>query len=322
LSPSLARSAREPFAGLLEGKPVLVLDGALATELERRGADLNDPPWSARVLLESPAMIRAVHLNYLRAGADIVTTASYQATFEGFARRGLDAAQSAALLQTSVRLALEARDEFLAEHPDADRPLVAASVGPYGAYLADGSEYRGDYALDESALMDFHRPRLAALLAAGPDLLAFETVPCLREARAVARLLAEFPGATAWISFSARDGAHTCDGEPVSECAALLDAFPQVTAVGSNCTAPRFIPKLIRELRRGTAKPIVVYPNSGETYDASDKTWHGVTDCEAFGVQARAWYEAGARVIGGCCRTTPEHVGAVAAWARGLWCDR
>lgn len=308
-----------PLAPLLEQYPLLILDGALATELERRGCDLRDPLWSAKVLLENPEFIRQVHWDYFQAGADCVITASYQATVEGFLRRGLTREAALALIQRSVQLAIEARDTFWrdeAHRTHRPRPLVAASVGPYGAFLADGSEYRGDYGLSEDALMDFHRPRLAALWGAGPDLLACETIPCFTEARALARLLAEFPTAQAWISFSARDGAHLCHGERLADCAAWLDQVPQVIAVGVNCTAPQYIPALIEVIQAVTSKPIVVYPNSGEIFDTEQRVWSGFVTCEAFAVEARRWYESGARLIGGCCRTTPRHIRDIAVLLR------
>jgi homocysteine S-methyltransferase len=310
----------DPIARLLAQKPVIILDGALATELERSGADLDDPLWSARVLIEAPETIRAVHLDYFRAGADCAITASYQASYEGFARRGYTAEQSTGLIQASVQLALEARAQYLAETAGLGRPqpLVAASVGPYGAFLADGSEYRGDYDLDLAGLMEFHRPRMAALLAAGPDLLACETIPCLLEARALVSLLSEFPAARAWFSFSARDEAHTCHGETMAECAAVLEACPQVLAIGINCSAPKYIPGLVANLRAATSKPILVYPNSGEIYNPANNSWTGETDCAAFGEQAKDWYQAGARLLGGCCRTTPDHIRAISAWAQTL----
>jgi len=305
-----------PLVAHLETHPLLVLDGAMATELERRGADLNDPLWSAKILLEAPELIRDVHLDYFRAGADIAITASYQATIEGYTRRGLTHTQAVNLIQKSVHLAREARDLFCAGEPLPARnmPLIAASTGPYGAYLADGSEYRGDYSLTEEELIAFHRPRMAALTAANPDLLACETIPCLCEARALVRLLAEFPGISAWFTFTARDATHTCHGEPLAECAAYLDRFEQVAAIGINCTAPKFIAGLIREIQGATTKPIIIYPNSGETYDPATKTWLGETDCDAFGEQAKEWHVAGAQIIGGCCRTTPDHIRAIASW--------
>jgi homocysteine S-methyltransferase len=308
-----------PITTILQTHPTVILDGALATELERRGADLRDPLWSAKLLLEAPELIRAVHLDYFLAGADCAITASYQATVAGFAGRGLSETEALGLIKRSVQLAIEARDAFWAD-PAArigrPRPFVAASVGPYGAFLADGSEYRGDYGLSDAALIDFHRPRLAALVAAGPDMIACETIPCLQEARVLARLLAEFPHVSAWISFSARDEAHICHGEPLADCAVLLDQYPQVVALGVNCTAPAFIPALIQAARGATSKPLLVYPNSGEVYDPATYSWHGESSCETFGEQSRQWYAAGARIIGGCCRTTPAHIRTLADWAR------
>ncbi|MDG4550684.1 MAG: homocysteine S-methyltransferase [Candidatus Contendobacter sp.] len=310
-----------PLRPLLAQYPVLVLDGALATELERRGCDLRDPLWSAKVLIEAPDLIRQVHWDYFNAGADCAITASYQASVTGFMRRGLSHAESLDLIRRSVRLAMEARDAFWREpahRTGRPRPLIAASVGPYGAFLADGSEYRGDYGLSEAELMDFHRPRMAALLEAGADLLACETIPCFIEARALARLLAEFPDASAWISFSARDEAHLSHGERLAECVAWLNDNSQVAAVGVNCTAPRHLPTLIEAAHAVTSKPIVVYPNSGETYDPARRNWSGVPDAEAFAADARRWHASGARLLGGCCRTTPDHIRAIAAWARSL----
>jgi homocysteine S-methyltransferase len=310
-----------PLAGLLQTQSLIVLDGAMATELERRGADLNDPLWSAKILLEAPELIRDLHYDYFRSGANVAITASYQATIEGYTRRGLNRTQATDLIQKSVRLAIEARTLFCAGGTvDSKRghPLVAASIGPYGAYLADGSEYRGDYGLTEEELIAFHRPRMAALVTAGPDLLACETIPCLTEARALARLLAEFPGQHAWFSFSARDEFYTNHGEKITDCAAYLDSFEQVAAIGINCTAPKFITGLIHEIRSATTKPILAYPNSGEIYDPVTHTWHGETDCNAFGEQAKEWYAAGAQIIGGCCRTTPEHIRVIAEWAKSV----
>jgi homocysteine S-methyltransferase len=311
----------DPITTILEQYPLVILDGALATELERRGCDLDDPLWSAKVLLEAPELIRQVHLDYFHAGADCAITASYQATIEGFARRGLSREQAIELIQLPVQLASAARAEFWAEPANRvgrPRPFVAASVGPYGAFLADGSEYRGNYGLTEQQLIDFHRPRLAALVAAGADMLACETIPCLVEAQALARLLEEFPGMTAWLSFSARSEAHISDGERLVDCIACLAGHPQITALGVNCTAPHYLPVLIQAAREVTTKPIVVYPNSGELYRAGDNSWHGASECAAFGEQARHWYACGARLIGGCCRTTPDHIKEVAAWARSI----
>jgi homocysteine S-methyltransferase len=311
----------DPISQALAARPFLVLDGALATELERRGADLNDPLWSAKVLLEQPEMIQAVHLDYFLAGADIATTATYQATFEGFGRRGISRAAAEELLRGAVALAAAARETFwsqLEDRTDRFEPLIAASVGPYGAMLADGSEYRGHYAVSDGELGDFHYARLAVLAHSGADLIACETLPCLREALVLARLLEEFPAVSAWISFSCRDGAHTSEGEDIAECARALEGFSQIRAVGVNCTAPQYIGELLRRMRGGTSKPLLAYPNSGQAYDPAAKRWSGAESEAPLAGRARAWYEAGARVIGGCCRTTPRDIRALSDFRAAL----
>lgn len=304
----------DPVEHILKARQLVVLDGALATELERRGAVLSDPLWSAKCLLEQPDLIRAIHLDYFCAGADIATTATYQATFEGFARRGITAEEAARLMRSAVTLALQARDEFWEASSRAlnrPRPLVAASVGPYGAMLADGSEYRGRYALDDRALTDFHRPRFDLLAESGADLLAFETIPCLREALVLAEMLRNHREMHAWMSFSCRDGQHNSEGEDIGEVVAELQDHPQIAAVGVNCTRPEFITPLLRSMRTRTDKPLLVYPNSGECYDAAAKTWTGSPDSLPFGELASLWYAEGARMIGGCCRTTPADIRGV-----------
>jgi homocysteine S-methyltransferase len=306
------------FAPFFARRGVVVLDGALATELEASGADLRDPLWSARVLLEQPARIRDVHDAYFVAGADVAITATYQATFEGFARRGIDATTAVELFRSAVRLATESRDAQWSRisHTDgAVRPLVAASVGPYGAFLADGSEYRGDYALDEDALVDWHAARFSVLAESGADLLAVETVPCGAEARAILRLLDASPGTRAWITFTARDGLHVSNGEPFAELAAEIGDHPQVVAVGINCTAPAFIPSLVRSARAVTNTPIVVYPNSGESWISSEHRWEGEATRVSFAESAATWFASGATLIGGCCRTSPQDIRELRAWA-------
>jgi len=298
------------FAPYIERNGVVILDGALATELESRGADINDPLWSARLLIENPTLIRQVHYDYLVAGADIITSASYQASFEGFARRGLTAPEAAALMQKSVDLALTARDEFLRDNPrpGSPAPLVAASVGPYGAFLADGSEYRGHYGRSIQQLMDFHRPRMAVLARSGADLLACETIPCLDEGIALLQLLEEFPSVQAWLSFSCSSPTHTCEGGSFADCAALANRSPQVVAVGINCTDPRFIESLVNIARSVTDRPILTYPNKGETYDGLHKCWIPATGTVDFAAAADVWHRSGASLIGGCCRTTPDDI--------------
>lgn len=283
----------------------MILDGALATEIERRGFSVDSDLWSAAALAERPDLIKAVHADYLAAGADIITGASYQATVAGFLRHGFSREKSVALLKLSVRLAKDARDEFWAKHAASSRPrpLVAASVGPYGAFLADGSEYRGDYDKTEDELTKFHLERLEILAAEKPDVFACETIPSLTEAKAIVRALAAQPKIPAWISFSCRDESHTANGETIEACAKFLDGEAQIIAVGVNCIAPKFVTPLIKNIRRATEKTVVVYPNSGETYDTAAKIWRGKRI--DFGEYAREWQAAGAEIIGGCCRTTP-----------------
>lgn len=308
-----------PIQTILETHPIVILDGALATELERRGCDLNDPLWSAKILLEQPDIIRLVHLDYFRAGADCATSASYQATFQGFAGRGLTHAGARDLIQKSVEIAIQARNEFWSNPENRTgraRPFVAASVGPYGAFLHDGSEYRGDYALSQQELMDFHRERMAVLVEAGAEMLACETIPNLTEARALVHLLDEFPDTSAWFTFTARDGEYLSHGEHFSDAAAEIASHDRVAAIGINCTSPRYISSLLEYGRRATTKPLAVYPNSGEIFDAATNTWQGTIACADFGAQTREWYMHGARVIGGCCRTTPEHIAGITEWAR------
>ncbi len=301
-------SAKNPIEAFLQRAKVMALDGGLATELERRGVNLDDPLWSAKLLIQSPELIRKVHLAYFLAGADLATTASYQATFEAFARRGLDEAEAERLMRLSLQLACEARDEFWSKAENRAgrlRPLVAASVGPYGAYLADGSEYRGDYGLSKKELMDFHRPRMKVLANAGADLLAFETIPCLEEVRALVELLREFPGCYAWLSFSCRDGESLNHDEPIEAAAALANETPQIAAVGVNCTAPHFMEDLLKRAAKVTAKPLLAYPNSGEVWDKEQKCWLPHTGSADWTALAIGWP---AKLIGGCCRTTPEDI--------------
>ncbi|XP_055811909.1 homocysteine S-methyltransferase 2-like [Solanum dulcamara] len=306
-----------------------VIDGGLATELERHGADLNDPLWSAKCLVSSPHLIRRVHLDYLEAGANIIISSSYQATLQGFEARGISRDESEALLKRSVEIACEARniyndraskgswDDFgdgtgLKRNP----VLVAASVGSYGAYLADGSEYSGIYgdAITVKTLKDFHRRRVQVLANSGADLIAFETTPNKIEAQAYAELLEEEAvNIPAWFSFSSKDGANVVSGDSIVECASIADSCKQVVGIGINCTPPRYIQGLIQLIRKVTSKPILVYPNSGETYDGQKKEWEASRGVAAddFVPYVDKWCEAGASLVGGCCRTTPNTIRAI-----------
>lgn len=301
-----------PIDPFLKDSGIFVLDGGLATELENRGHVLDSSLWSAELLRTQPDAIRSVHLAYLEAGADCIVTASYQASIEGFCSMGLTRTEAENLLRRSVEVAEEARRRFAAEQRAIRRtPLVAASIGPYGAYLADGSEYRGAYEIDEPGLRAFHEPRWHVLVGCRPDLLAIETIPSFPEATVVRDLLETTPEMPAWISFACRDGESINDGTSITRCVRLFSDLPQVVAIGINCTSPEYLASLILRIREAApGKEIVVYPNSGEIYDPVGKRWAGTSDPIDFGSAARTWYASGARLIGGCCRIGPVHIRA------------
>jgi homocysteine S-methyltransferase len=284
----------------------VVLDGGMSNQLESAGYDLSDELWSARLLAERPEAVTQAHLAYFRAGADVAITASYQATFEGFARRGIGHDDAARLLTLSVDLAREAARQAADE--GVDRPLwVAASVGPYGAMLADGSEYRGRYGLGVDELERFHRPRIEVLAAAAPDVLALETVPDADEGAALLRAVRGL-GVPAWLSYTV-DGRRTRAGQPLEEAFATASDVDEVIAVGVNCCAPEDVEPAVEIAARVTGKPVVVYPNSGEAWDAEARAWTGRT---RFGAgQVKTWRDAGARLIGGCCRVGPEAIASI-----------
>jgi len=281
---------------------VLIGDGGLATELEERGHDLSDPLWSARLLIDAPEEITTVHAAYFRAGAMIATTASYQASFDGFAARGIGRDDAVRLLRRSVELAAIARDRM-----GANGRWVAASVGPYGAALADGSEYRGRYGLTVAALAAWHRPRLEVLAEAGADVLALETVPDVDEAEALVNVVRRL-AVPAWLSYTI-DGTRTRAGQPLAEAFAVAAGVPEIVAVGVNCCAPDDVLPAVAVARQ-TGKPVIVYPNSGERWDSARRAWVGQSRFSA--ELAPEWVSAGARIVGGCCRVRPADIAAVA----------
>ena len=281
------------------GERVVVLDGGMATELEARGHDLSSALWSARLLADDPTAIGDVHRAYFAAGAEVATTASYQASIEGFTARGLD---GPAMLRRSVALAVTARDEHGAG-------WVAASIGPYGAVLADGSEYRGDYGLSVAELRRFHRPRMEILADTGADVLAVETIPCLAEVEAVLAELTEI-GMPAWLSVTCA-GDRTRAGEPLAEGFAMARDCAPVFAVGVNCCAPRDVAPAVALATACSGKPAVAYPNSGEGWDSAARGWAG--DAAFAPADVSDWVEGGARLVGGCCRVGPQQVEALAA---------
>ncbi|MER8085658.1 homocysteine S-methyltransferase [Streptomyces sp. NPDC058316] len=297
--------ARALDRALSEG--VVLLDGGLSNQLEAQGCDLSDALWSARLLADGPEQIEAAHRAYVRAGAQVLITASYQASFEGFERRGIGRAGAAELFDRSVRLARRAAGGVTRE------VWVAASVGPYGAVLADGSEYRGRYGLSVRELERFHRPRVEALAAAGPDVLALETVPDIDEAEALLRAV-EGCGLPVWLSYSV-SGDRTRAGQPLETAFAVASGHDRVLAVGVNCCDPADADQAVRQAAEVAGKPVVVYPNSGERWDAGGRRWVGGPTFDPGRV--RAWEHAGARLVGGCCRVGPETVAELAGLLGG-----
>ncbi|WP_299538531.1 homocysteine S-methyltransferase [uncultured Streptomyces sp.] len=299
--PDAGASPSRSLGAALEAGPV-VLDGGLSNQLEAQGCDLSDALWSARLLLDAPEQIEAAHAAYVRAGAQVLITAGYQATAEGFARRGIGPAATGELLVRSVELARRAA----AGAPDR-QTWVAASVGPYGAMLANGSEYRGRYGLTVAELARFHRPRMAAYARAEPDVLALETVPDTDEARALLEVAGEF-GLPVWLSYSVAGG-RTRAGQSLAEAFALAAGNDQVVAVGVNCCDPDEMEAAVRTAAETTGKPVVAYPNSGERWDAAARGWAGEPTFAAG--RAVAWTRAGARLVGGCCRVGPAEIAAL-----------
>lgn len=295
------------FVQALERQRPLLLDGGLATQLEAQGCDIGNTLWSASMLLEDPEAIVDANFAYLEAGAECIASASYQASREGFAKLGHSAGEADRLMLLSVELAIRARDEFAGDDAS-PRPLVAASIGPYGAMLHDGSEYTGDYAISSDGLRQFHEERLQLFDGSDADVLAVETIPSLPEARVLADLL-EDCDTPAWISFSCRNESQISDGTPLDEVATLFKGHPTVLAVGINCTPPQYATALIRILRKALPdKAVVVYPNSGEQFNVDENSWSG----DAVALTAAEWVAAGARIVGGCCRVGPEQIRAMA----------
>ena len=305
-----------PIDELIAAAPIL-LDGGLATELEAQGHDINSVLWSAMLLHTEPQAIVDAHRAYLNAGAEIIISASYQASRAGFHQLGIDADDADDLIASSVSLAKQARDEYMEQNPGLARQrLVAASIGPYGAVLMDGSEYTGDYGVSQAVLRDFHEQRLQILDQSGADVLACETLPSLQEAEVLADLLSNVH-TPAWVSFACRDETAIADGTAIEEAVAMFADHPGVFAVGINCTAPQHVQQLIeRFVAAAPNKAILAYPNSGERYGASDNSWSGTVTDTDFAAASMTWIDAGATLVGGCCRVGPAHISAMAdSWS-------
>jgi homocysteine S-methyltransferase len=308
---------KNAFIEALKRHEPMILDGGLATQLEAQGCDLGNALWSAALLQTNPDAIVAATRAYLDVGAECVATSSYQASREGFATQGLSPKKADEMMLLSVELARRARDAYLDDNAELKfAPLIAASLGPYGAMLHDGSEYRGNYGVTAETLRHFHASRLALFDTSGADVLALETIPSKLEAEVLAELLAG-SRTPAWISFSCRDGAHLVDGTPLEVVAALFAVHPTVVAIGINCTPPQYAPELVARLRDAApGKAVMAYPNSGETYHAETGSWSGTVtpgDCAAAALE---WVAAGAKIVGGCCRMGPAHIRAIRAALR------
>ena len=297
-------------AHLSKGKKLL-LDGGMSNQLEDQGFDLNNALWSAHLLLSQPEAIVEAHRHYLDAGAQCLITTSYQASISGLINTGLTQDEAVKLIISSVTLAQQAVNEYCLNNPTKERPFVAASVGPYGAYLADGSEYNGHYNVTDDVLRKHHKAQISILSKTDADLMACETVPSLQEALVLRELLAK-EVMPAWISFSCKNGQQLNDGTPIEDCVELFKGTANPVALGVNCTNPKYIVELVQRIKAVCPeKFIVVYPNSGEDYDATTKTWHGTATPGECGHASEHWLNAGANIIGGCCRMGPEHISSI-----------
>lgn len=288
-----------------------VLDGSLATELKKREVEINSKLWTAEALADNIEKIYDVHLDYLWSGAQMILTDTYQANLPAFEKEGYTKKQAETLIAVAVQAAKKARADY--EEDTGNYALVAGSIGPYGAYLADGSEYRGDYLLSEAQYLDFHLPRLTTVLLQEPDCLALETQPKLSEPLAILKWLKQnVPFMPVYVSFTLKDEKTLSDGTPLAVAVQAVSEYDQVFAVGINCISPKLVEKALREIKQNTAKKIIVYPNSGATYDAKTKTWQDLDKKIDFEQEAAKWHQAGADLIGGCCTTGTKDIKAVA----------
>lgn len=288
----------------------VIIDGGLATVLEDLGCNLHHKLWSAKIIDENPQAIIDAHKLYINAGAEIIATASYQASIIGLIENGYSKLEAISAMLKTVELAKRAIEECKNNNPDLKPPLIGASIGPYGAYLADGSEYRGNYGVSKGRLADFHKERLEVFQDTDVDLLLLETFPDKTEVEVVADLLVD-SSKPAWVSFACKDEAHLNDGTSVEEAAEMFNDHPAVFALGINCTKPVYISKLLQRLKAVTDKKIVVYPNSNEVYDANSKTWSGSNQSDLYTEMVSNWIQEGADLVGGCCRIGPMHISSI-----------
>lgn len=299
---------------LLSKQKTIILDGALGTQIQVNGYDVNDSLWSAKYLDKNPEVIKEVHRQYLESGADCIITSSYQVSIEDFVNKGFNEDKAIELIKSSIYLAKKVRDDFWSKNLDKNRikPLVAASIGPYGAFLADGSEYTGIYDILDEQLKAFHKRRLEIIYETKPDLLAIETIPSLKEAVIIIELLKEYKDISSWITFSAKDEYFTNANDELKKCWQYLDKCEHIEAIGVNCTAPQYISKIIENMKEVSSKQIIVYPNGGSKYNPITKQWEkGDIRASEFAKMAQLWYTKGAKFIGGCCETGPQEIKAI-----------
>jgi homocysteine S-methyltransferase len=289
----------------------LLLDGGLSNELEKEGYNLNHKLWTAKLLETNPEAIIQAHLAYLKAGAKCIITSSYQASIPGLMAAGYNQDTAEKMILETVRLAEIAIHRFQEIINKELKPLIAASIGPYGAFLADGSEYHGNYGISNAKLRSFHLERIQLLDHSNADFLACETIPSLQEALVLAEILVE-THKPSWLSFSCKDDLHLNDGSPIVECVAQLSRHSGIFALGVNCTAPKYISGLIKAIKANAgSKKIVVYPNSGEIFNAESKTWQSCSDPHLFAALTKEWLALGADILGGCCRIGPDHISTI-----------
>ncbi|XP_065096639.1 homocysteine S-methyltransferase YbgG isoform X2 [Paramisgurnus dabryanus] len=297
----------------MDGKP-LILDGGLGTELEVNGLQIDgDPLWSARMLHTDPKAIKDVHYRFLQSGSDVITTATYQASIKGFVKYlGLGPEEAQQLIMSGVQLAKEAVSDFMSQDKVSDRrqPLIAGSVGPYGAFLHDRSEYTGAYEekMTVEEFKDWHRPQIQCLVKAGVDLVAIETIPCIKEAEALVEVLKEFPGTKAWLSFSCKDSHNISSGKTFSEAVQVACRSSQLVAVGVNCCSPDLVKPLLESAMSHKKADLswVVYPNNEEGWDP--ETGGRTEKWTSFAKLSLDWKEQGALWIGGCCFVGPADI--------------
>jgi len=276
---------------------MIKLDGGLSTALENNGNNLITSLWSGELIRSKPDEITRAHLDFINAGSQIIITSSYQISYLGCEKRGWSDLQVEQALRDSTSLAKAAVNK------SGKDVKIAASVGPYGAALADGSEYKGDYGVSKSILKDFHARRLDILITTSPDYLALETMPDTFEVEVLVELLKDCP-IPYWISYSCKEGNQTNAGQSFQSA---VDLAGNAIAVGINCTKPQLITELLRSAK--SSKPFIVYPNSGRVWDAKNKVWTGSAAAGFSNKLVNEWIEAGAQIIGGCCGIGAAQIG-------------